>query len=751
MHNDQSTTMPLFLILATLVGVAQSQPPTAAPTTDFYKKIGDHIVAYGTEFQQVTTGQCCSPAAASGTPLHCAVNECRRFEGGDMYQLSTEFAGEKFPMEDGTETDLTSFSFRMSTITSEPPGMSLDTTNNYVVFNNGVGTEDCSAAQPCLCECAFTTSSPTSSPTVSGAKVLPCADMPAAVATGDFGGDSTAAPVDIGVTMYDPSTKDVTIRPWINWDSQYLFNNLEGGGPFLEFGAPAGNTWTPENLPHVSGWVDILPFKTYPYTSGTGAGQIDYKNSVCRLDMDANGEFPLTLLPGTAECFSHNVDTVLQNDGTYKTNYDFYAATTVCYTNQDKDVCEDVQTYGPGTATGGSGTWQTEAYQYPDLFHVSMKVVTTDPSDASTDLSQCRRTWQHVTMKVHLGGQLEILSTSTVDVSMAVEQSDGSITMPDPQVLDWQVYKDYGSVTIQPANYIITKHVSADNTVAYAEVDASAGDGQDLFTFGNYYKVAFDLEDTTKFADKTISYWVDQFYDTLSITYAWQRLDEATGTWVDLTDRYTLESSAPGTDATEKVTLVNSVNTITTPIVYDAAKALAEHPNTRTNFEIVGRFSIKSQLFVEDSIRLECDLTWSDSSARRRQLSQQIVVPIAEEAAPPAFTSRMLQASTPPANPWTGTSLTGGADGTTDLPDGHVDVVSAALLKQIADSNADVVKTLDALEEDSAESSVVFYVVVGLLGLGGVFLLAHVVRRRSNGGGLAWSSEATIVRTSGMA
>ena len=133
----QLRAMSLFLIFASLASaVIATDTPTAAPTTAFYKKISDHIEAYGTEFQQVTTGQCCSPAAAAGTALECSVNECRRFEGGDMYQLSTEFAGEKFPMEDGTETDLTAYSFRMSTVTSEPPGMSLDTTNNYVVFTS---------------------------------------------------------------------------------------------------------------------------------------------------------------------------------------------------------------------------------------------------------------------------------------------------------------------------------------------------------------------------------------------------------------------------------------------------------------------------------------------------------------------------------------------------------------------------------------------------------------------------------------
>lgn len=741
--------MSRYLLLAGFLGIAESQTPTAAPTTAFYKKIGDHILAYGTEFQQITTGQCCSPAAASGTPLHCAVNECRRFEGGDMYQLSTEFAGEKYPMEDETEIDLSAYSFRMSTVASEPAGVSLDTTNNYVVFNNGVGTADCSAGQPCLCECAFTTNSPTNSPTVSGDVVLPCADMPPAVATDSFGGDPDAAPVDVGVTMYDPATKDVTIRPWVNWDSKYLFNNLEGGAPFLAFGAPAGDTWTADNLPHVSGWVDVLPYKTYPYTSGTGAGQIDYKNSVCRLDMDANSEFPLTLIPGDAECYNTTVDTVLQTDGTYKTNYDFYVATTICYTNQDKDVCEDVQTFGPGGAGNGQSTWQGEAYQYPDEFHVSMKVVTTDPDTAVTDLSQCRRTWQRVTMKVHLGGQLEILSTSSIDVQMAVEQSDGSITMPDPQVLDWQVYKDYGSVTIQPANYIVTKHVSADNVAAYTDLATTAGDGQDLFTFGNYYKVAFDLEDTTKYADKTISYWIDQFYDTVQITYAWQRLDEASGTWVDLTDRYTLESTDVGTDTTEKITIANTVNTITTPIIYDAAKALAQHPNTRTNFEIVGRFSIKSQLFVEDSIRLQCDLVWSDSTARRRLLSQQIVVPISSSA-PAAFESRML-AETAPVNPYTGAIVSD--SGTGPAADGQVDVISMALLKQISDTLTDVAKDIKESKEDGEESSIVFYVVVGLLGLGGVFLLAHVVRRRTNNGGgrLSFMSEATIVRSNGMA
>lgn len=718
-----------------------------AGATVFTDKIGAHILAYGTEFQQVNTGQCCSPAAPSGDPLHCAVNECRRFEGGDMYQLATEFAGEAYPMEDGTTVDLSAYSFRMSTVAAEPPGTSLDTTNGYVVFNNGVGTADCTAAQPCLCECAFTTSSPTSSPTASGAKILPCADIPPAVATGSFGGDATAAPIDLGVTMYDPVSKDVSVRPWVNWDSNYLFNNLEGGAPFLAFGAPAADTWTAENLPHVSGWVDILPYKTYPYTSADIDYQIDYKNSVCRLDMNADGEFPLTVLPGAANCFNTTDGIVLQTDNTYKTNYDFYAATTICYTNMPKDVCENVQTFGPGTTTGGSGTWQTEAYQYPDQFHVSMKVVTTDattdPLNVVTDLSQCRRSWQRVTMNVHLGGQLEILSSSTIDVQMAVEQSDGSVAMPDPQVLDWQVYKDYGSVTIQPANYIVTKEISADNSAAYAPLSATAGDGQDLFTFGSYYKIVFDLEDTTKFSDKTITYWIEFFYDTVEITYAWQRLDEALGTWVDLTDRYTLESTATATDATTQVTIANTVNTITTPIVYDAAKALAEHPNTVTNFEIVGKFETKSQLFVEDSIRLQVDLLWSKAGVRRRMLKQQIVVPISE-AAPKPFEPRMLSEDFP-ANPWTGLQSNDINAG------GHVDVVSVALLKQISDTLTNVAKDIKETKEDSEDSSVVFYVVVGLLGLGGIFLLAHVVRRRIDKNGFSFQSEATIVRTNGMA
>lgn len=740
--------MSRLLISAVLAqqALAQTDAPTAAPTTAFFKKIGDHIQAYGNEFQQVTTGQCCSPAAAEGDALHCGVNECRRFEGGDMYTLATEFAGETYPMEDGTIVDLSDYSFRMSTVTSEPPGTSLDTTNKYVVFNNGVGTSDCNAAQPCLCECAYTTSSPTSSPTVSGAKVLPCADMPSALATDSFGGDPDAAPVDVGVTMYDPASKDVTIRPWLNWDSKYLFNNLEGGQPFQEFtfGTPTGNTWTADNLPHVSGWVDILPFKTYPYASVDGDYSIDYKNSVCRMDMDANGAFPLTVLPGAAQCFNTSVDTVLQTDGTFKTNYDFYIATTICYTNQPKDVCEDVQTYGPGTTTGGSGTWQTEPYQYPDQFHVAMKIVTTDPSDSSTDLSQCRRTWQRATMKVHLGGQLEILDTSTVDVQMAVEQSDGSIAMPDPQTLDWQVYKDYGAVTIEPANYIVTKHVSDDNVAQYTSLSESAGDGQDLFVFGKYYKVAFDLEDTTKYADKTISYWIEQFYDTVQITYAWQRLDEATGTWVDLTDRYTLESTAPATDATTQTTIVNSVNTITTPIVYDAAKALAEHPNTVTNFEIVGRFTIKSQLFVEDSVRLQVDLLWSNSQDRRRML-QQIVVPMSEaQGQPEPFASRMLQTDFP-TNPYTGVT----SDGSAAAVDGQVDVVSMALLKEISDTLSDQAKDIQQARENSDESSVVFYVVVGILGFGGVILLAYSVRRRTYGS-TSWGSEANIVRSAVM-
>jgi len=719
-----------------------------ASATVFTDKIDAHILAYGTEFQQITTGQCCSPAAPSGDPLECSVNECRRFEGGDMYQLATEFAGESYPMEDGTSVDLSAYSFRMSTIGAEPPGTSLDLSNNYVVFNNGVGTGDCTVAQPCLCECAFTTSSPTASPTASGAKVLPCADMPPALATDSFGGNATGAPIDVGVTMYDPVSKDVSIRPWVNWDSNYLFNNLEGGAPFLAFGTPAADTWTPENLPHVSGWVDILPFKTYPYTSAVGSGTIDYKNSVCRLDMDANGEFPLTVLPGDAECFNTAEDLVVQTDGTKKTNYSFYVATTICYTNQPKDVCSDEHTYGPGGNGNGVGTWQTEAYQYPDQFHVSMKVVTIDPATTTTDLSQCRRSWQLVTMKVHLGGQLEILASSTVDVQMAVEQSDGSIAMPDPQVLDWQVYKDYGSVTIQPANYIVTKEVSADNIVAYAALDASAGDGQDLFNFGSYYKVKFDLEDTTKFSDKTITYWIEEFYDTVVITYAWQRLNELDGTWVSLTDRYTLESTATGSDAnpnaaTVLATIANGANTITTPIIYDAAKALEEHPNTVSNFEIVGKFAIKSQLFVEDSIRLQVDLLWSKSGSRRRMLKQQLVVPMSE-AAPKPFDSRMLLVDTP-ANPWTGLQNTDFA------ADGHVDMVSSALLKQISETLTDAAKDIKETKEDTEDSSVVFYVVVGLLGLGGVVLLAHVVRRRASGGGFSFDSEATIVRSNGMA
>lgn len=745
------------LLLAALVGHTSTAQPTSAPTTwdnglTFNEKATEWGNRLKTEFRLIRSGTCETALTADGTADTEGV--CKRFIGGEYYAFGTEFAGGVLSLNtdsaenadtdwgDGTgeltpiaggNFDMSTYSFRMSTLTTEPAGLSLDIVNKYVVFNN-VPVDDAvntysadygSCGNPgnagdyndkmmCVCECVGVTSSPTSSPTVADGVSLECAESPL---PGRYNNEeSGAAAIDIGVSFYDESSNDITLQPWINWNSDQLFHNLEKSGaselygePFKSFvyqasvddhgacvwldtaassgtglvypaycrqsdangasstagstGLASGTTpsaYIPDvpkfglkydgnadgyypdgttdaitgeifdsprcnclgadsrtitadgsNLPSVSGWVDFLPVKSYPYEGADGSPT----DVLCRFDMDENGQFPSRLLEGTTatldgadKCFTIAATTVANPDGTTRaaTKYTFYLATTLCYTNAAEAECE-AATYGDVT---NQGTFQTNAYVYPESFHVSKKLAVA-MADGSTDLAQCRRTWQLVDLDVNLGGFLDMVPTVSFATQLAVEQDDATITVPE-QDNEWQIYRDEANgFNLTSSNYVVTKFGPNDDIDAvFPPLTVTNGVGSDLFVFDKFYQIEFVLESSTMLAGYPISYWLDQQYNDLLVTYQWQRLNEADLVWRDLTDRYSIESTAVTAEATNALGNVQYLNTNNEGGI---AVSLTKAVNTdvwNERFEIITKFNKRSQLFVEDAIRLLVQLEY---------------------------------------------------------------------------------------------------------------------------------------------
>lgn len=710
----------------------------------FTDRIAGYSSRFNTEFRLIRTGTC-ETARTSDDIVRPGV--CKRFAGGEYYALATQFAGETLQLTEGSpesanntwggDTSLTpiennafsmvDWTFRMSTLMSEPAGLSLDIMNKYVVFNNvPVDTvereysseyHDCGVPtntgtynnkMMCVCECTLPTQAPTTPPTVEDGTVLDCLVMPA---TGKYSNNKTTGAIDIAVSMYDEDTKDITLQPWLNWKSDQLFHNMDKKDPDSDYGehfiafvdqmyrddygacvfeTTAGDRYYPafcnekdakshsiaciaddigcianemgshtymvddptwgemyagtypalgytdpvtnrtfdsptcdcpllesadRSLPRVSGWLDILPQKTYPYSDEDGRPT----NPACRFDLESgstpNGQFDIRTLSGD-DCFNMTDTDVANPDGTTRpaTEYTFYMALTLCYTNAEYEQCIDPN-YGDVL---NKGTWQTNAYVYPDGFHVSKKIPVTMADGTTIDLGQCRRTWQLVKLDVNLGGFLDIVPTVTFATQLAVEQDDASIVVPI-QDNEWQIYRDDNDgFDLTESHFVITKYGPADKSDdEFPPLTITNGDGSDLFVFGSYYNITFDIEKVTQIAGYDIPHWIKQQYNDLLVTYQWQRLDEAGGVWRDLTDRYSIESTEVTTHADAASGNVQYRNTnaeieVGLSRVDDDVSGRADVFNER--FDIVTKFSKRSQLFVEDAIRLLVQLEWGGAS-----------------------------------------------------------------------------------------------------------------------------------------
>lgn len=770
--------MHLYKTIAfALFGTVAAQTPTAAPPTTWdhgltlQEKLTEWTTRYNTEFRLIRSGTCetALPPKINPTDPDGSPGTCQRFIGGDYYEFATEFPGGVIPLNvytiENQDNDwapaadsaslphivnrtfsLSGFTFRMTTLTTEPAGLSIDIVNKYVVFNNvpkdveggttysdqyqscGDPSDDTGAYNTrmmCVCECGEATASPTASPTLAAGEDMTCSSMPTNLA---YNNDGNEAPLDIGVSLYDEATNDLTVRPWINWNSKYLFQNLERnygsedyGKPFRKFiyqahvddygacksndgyyplfcteaeaqsnsknsialsiangrdsqnsgpafmpddptfGVKANGDYTGDaplcecsaggdghevladgsNLPQVTGWVDILPVKNYPYSDGIAP------SPQCRFKLDANNEFAESVLPGydadnmadpnqADACFSHSVgtETILREDGirTYDrqyTNYSFYIATTLCYTNNDKATCE-----GPpadGGPFGTDGSWPSEAFLYPDKFHVAKKV------EVGTDIAQCRRTWQKMEMKVNLGGFLEVLPDVSFTTTLAAEQDDASVTVPD-QATEWQIFKDYDDFQLNTDHYIVNKYGPSDvsEPATWTALADSNGEGQDTFYFDKYYMMTFTLEQVTKLADYTIGYWLDQQYDNLLVKFTWKRKRESDGSWVDMSDRYKIHTTKTtatydddgvgGVYDPSFIQYVNEGNSLESEIDQPCLVAGCTNDLFNDVFTIKSKFEKRSQLFVEDAIRLDITLEYGGATApARRRLSMTLM------------------------------------------------------------------------------------------------------------------------------
>lgn len=238
------------------------------------------------------------------------------------------------------------------------------------------------------------------------------------------------------------------------------------------------------------------------------------------------------------------------------TTYNFYLGTTTCYTNLTVSDCS-------------TSKFQHHAYKYADSFAYVENIYTTD------HISQCRRTWQVVDLTVDLGGTVNVLPTANLAALMALEQNDGGIVVPS-QTEQHQVYGDIGTYTVVSSDWTQTV-VTGDTITQYNVVN-----------FDTSYTLNYQLDDFRTLAGQTLSAHVLGLFDTVVATVAWERLScpQPGCPWVNMIDRYLHTTTFTYTDV--------------------------------RNFDMVFTILMISQLFVEDNIRAQITVSWSNSGNSRR-------------------------------------------------------------------------------------------------------------------------------------
>ena len=492
-------------------GAPSLSPTTASPTTDWQGELSRIRDTAGKEVAVVSNdGECADTTGCTGLLYSYGYDLCSKFAGNVVPKASENL-------------DLTNHTFRMSNL-GEPQGCSLDVDRSieryYVVYSNG-GTGTCSDTTPCLCLCPYTTDSPTASPTRLDVYDHTCLTRP-----GGYNGDADGATINWGVSVYDDTTYTLTIQPWFNWASSVLFANSD------DF----------PNYQRQTTWTTMTKIKNYPYKHLA-------EHAECTFQMGNDGQMPTETLDMSV------CSTVTTNADGYH-QFDFYSATTTCYTNLTDAHCE-------------SSDYQDQAILYPETFHVSYNTYTTD------HISQCRRTWQRTTLTMLGASAINILPGVNISSYFTVEQDDGTVTVPE-QSVEHFIYQDIGDYTITAKDWHLTPVIDtlfASDTVIVIE---------------DPHEFKYDLDNEILIQGKTIRQHVADSFDTLVLTHEWQRWDLANSVWRDMNDAYDIDSNQT---------------------VYDTG-----------SFAIAFNIVPRSQLFVEEDARILYTLSYSTSAGGGRRL-----------------------------------------------------------------------------------------------------------------------------------
>lgn len=514
--------------------------------------------------------------------------------------LNTFIPNERFDtgFSGSNGTDFTDYEFRIDTNVATPQGCTFDPTNKVLYYNQNRGTGDCSDARQCMCQCSFATFSPTGSPVATEEShddidagtdnSIPCSVMPT-----DTFGNSDGVPVDLAIFNYTKPTVDAnnvitagadfTVRPWVNWLSDDLFNQ-DDAFPFEAFKDVSG-----ESHVVVSGWLDFVAPPT-GFVGGEATPDYPYQrlkdgeDTSCRAIMNVDGRFDNHEILHADGCAFATADNRtdylhLHTDEVVWTNYSFYVASTICYTVQPVLSCHDSKIFSSGL----DRTWQSDAYTMPTEWKASytefIQATTGGAWNSDTHVAQCRRQWQAVRLRVKYGGEVSIADTVTLDVAHVVQQPDGLIEVPVSEEV-WQKYDDFAAQQLDWTHFqhgtgTGRYHVSdltcaaaacSGGVVGLADTTA-AGDGQQLIEFGSHYSWQFVVDDTIYFGDKNLQQLVLEQYDALNVNYMWQRCDEQyapcplTEQWINLEDYYKIDATKVGTDGATGVTYATSHTT----------------------------------------------------------------------------------------------------------------------------------------------------------------------------------------------
>jgi hypothetical protein len=406
-------------------------------------------------------------------------------------------------------------------------------------------------------KCLCYCDTPTSSPTLAptiSGVSVDCFNRPETPTS-----DTTVIPVDIATLDYNRTARTATILPFPHWEAQIYWHN----DPSFAYGQVT------------SAWTTFTPWQQNAVESLD-----DYTQ--CRFDYNP-GTTARELPPECAVATNVNNDT---------TRFEFLAATAVCYTDLTVAQCETNLSF----SVGKDGTWQSEAYTHPAHWGASYQRAT------AGHVSECRRYWQIINFTVSQGGSISALPESTLDATAANFNEGEVLSVTE---VTWQRHPDSNEITV-PASaftfYDTTNKVY--ESIFFDDINTFSWTMNDR-TFGT---------DNREYRDAVRA----EYYDA-RIVATWQRKNENDGSWVPIEDRYAVAGLDAGDyfDTGNENTFEEIVQLAWGTTLDSNITAPGVTMNV-THFVVQSSISRRTQVHIEDIVRLELSVEWGGTQRRRR-------------------------------------------------------------------------------------------------------------------------------------